>query len=131
MMNNLDARETLANLPDLNLHKDNVPDINIAEYVQNLPEFVRNKIAGFFGTGLIEQETVDIENIEHYLVVSRHCRHLKSVCESKLLSTLNSVNCQKLFGHSRTIWFGIATNQRASGVQEQFFKQYTSTTQIR
>lgn len=84
----------LSNLPELNLHKDNVPDINIAEYVQNLPEFVRNKIAGFFGTGLIEQETVDIENIEHYLVVSRHCHHLKSVCESKLLSTLNSVNCQ-------------------------------------
>lgn len=72
--------------------QQNLGEINIAEYVQSLPDFVRNKIAGFVGTGIIKQELIDIENIVHYLVVSRHSNILKSACESKLLSTLNSSN---------------------------------------
>lgn len=72
--------------------QQNLGEINIAEYVQSLPDFVRNKIAGFVGTGIIKQELIDIENIIHYLVVSRHSNNLKSACESKLLSTLNSAN---------------------------------------
>lgn len=68
-------------------------EFNIAVYVQNLPEHVRNKIAGFLRTGNIDQDQIDIENIEHYLIVSRYSSPLKSICEAKLLSTLNFENC--------------------------------------
>lgn len=92
--NRCQTTETMTNLNINNdINANHVHEINIAEYVQNLPEDVRNKIAGFFGTGIISEELIDVENIEHYLVVSRHSNPLKSACELKLLSTLDCSNC--------------------------------------
>lgn len=82
-------------------NNNNIGDcqFNIAEYVQNLPDVrVRKQLAKALSTDEPD-ENLDIENIDHYLLVSKksNLRNTLKCCENKLISNLNAVNCDEYY----------------------------------
>ncbi|XP_052088597.1 uncharacterized protein LOC127725574 [Mytilus californianus] len=82
-------------------NNNNIGDcqINIAEYVQNLPDGrVRRKLAKALSTDEPD-ENLDIENMDHYLLVAKrsNLHNTLKCCENKLISNLNAVNCDAYY----------------------------------
>lgn len=70
--------------------------IHIPEHIQTFPACVKNEIVNILRTGIITENALNIDQIEHFLAVSQYSNPLKTVCEEKLLRTLSASNCWNL-----------------------------------
>ncbi|XP_063405136.1 uncharacterized protein LOC134688383 [Mytilus trossulus] len=80
-------------------NNNNIGDcqFNIAEYVQNLHDNrVRKQLVKALSTDEPD-ESLDIENMDHYLLVAKRSNLHNTLicCENKLISNLNAVNCDE------------------------------------
>lgn len=75
---------------------NNDEQLDIAQYVQNLQSSPAKRTIHRILSKDINESDIDIENIEHYLVIA-HCSHSQNTlkcCENKLISNLSSDNCE-------------------------------------
>lgn len=67
--------------------------IHIPEHIQKFPVDVKNEIVSILRTGIITENVLSVDQIEHFLAVSQYSNPLKTACEEKLLRTLSASNC--------------------------------------
>ena len=74
---------------------NNNEQIDIAQYVQNLQSRCAKRTIYRFLSEEINESDIDIENIEHYLVIAHRSKSQNTLkcCENKLISNLSSDNC--------------------------------------
>ncbi|VDI53277.1 Hypothetical predicted protein [Mytilus galloprovincialis] len=92
-------KHSFSNPDDTN--NNNIRDIkiDIAEYVKNLQDDrVRKKLVKALSTDEPD-ENLDIENMNHYLLVAKRSNLHNTLicCENKLISNLNTVNCNAYY----------------------------------
>lgn len=74
---------------------NNNEQIDIAQYVQDLQSRSTKRTIARILSEDINERDIDIENIEHYLVIAHrsHSQNTLKCCENKLISNLSSDNC--------------------------------------
>ena len=68
-------------------------NIHIPEHIQKFPVDVKKEIVNILRTGIITENALSVDQIEHFLAVSQYSNPLKTACEEKLLRTLSASNC--------------------------------------
>jgi hypothetical protein len=61
--------------------------IHIPDHIQKFPVDVKHEIVNILRTGIITENALCIDQIEHFLAVSQYSNPLKTACEEKLLRT--------------------------------------------